>query len=187
MLFYPWLNLLNFGRFSTLFQKLFNILSLCSKVNMMKKQHIKLSVEDNKKLTELLSKGSTKVRVQKRALALKKLDSGLTYKTVSDLLEVSYPTILKWAKKYRTNGLEFLQDKPRSGRPINYDGEAAAKVTAMACSTPPEGYARWSLRLLADKIIELEILPEISYSQVGRFLKKTNFNLIEKDNGALES
>jgi len=57
----------------------------------------------------------------------------------------------------------------------------------MACSTPPEGYARWSLRLLADKIIELEILPEISYSQVGRFLKKTNFNLIEKDNGALES
>ena len=153
----------------------------------MDKQHIKLEIEDRKYLDNLLSKGSLKVRVQKRALALKKLDEGMTYQAVSNILEISYPTILNWAKKYRSNGLVFLKDKPRSGRPIQYDGIAASKVTALACSAAPEGYARWSLRLLSDRIVELEILPEMSYSQVRRFLKKTNFNLTEKDNGVLEN
>lgn len=151
----------------------------------MKKQHVTLSVEDKEYLTSLLSKGSLKVRVQKRALALKKLDSGMSYQSVSKLLEVSYPTILNWAKKYRTTGLEFLQDKARSGRPIKYDGAAASKVTALACSQPPEGHARWSLRLLSDRVVELEILPEMTYSQVGRILKKTNFSHIENANGVL--
>mgnify|MGYP000162099852 CR=1 FL=1 len=73
---------------------------------------------DRKYLDNLLSKGSLKVRVQKRALALKKLDEGMTYQAVSNILEISYPTILNWAKKYRSNGLVFLKDKPRSGRPI---------------------------------------------------------------------
>ena len=144
----------------------------------MKKQHISLSIEDKKYLDELLSKGSLKVRVQKRALALKRLDSGMSYQAVSKVVEVSYPTILNWAKKYRADGLEFLKDKPRSGRPIKYDGEASLKVTALACSEAPEGYQGWSLRLLSDKIVELDILPEMTHSQVRRILKKTNFNRI---------
>ena len=74
----------------------------------MEKQHITLSVEDSNYLDNLLSKGSIKVRVQKRALALKKLDSGMSYQSVSDLVEISYPTILNWAKKYRADGLKFL-------------------------------------------------------------------------------
>lgn len=152
----------------------------------MKKQHITLSEADKKYLDELLSKGSQKVRVQKRALALKKLDSGMSYKAVSELVEISYPTILNWAKKYRANGLDFLKDKPRSGRPIKYDGAASSKVTALACSEAPEGYQGWSLRLLSDRIVELDILPEMTYSQVRRILKKTNFNRIEKGNGVSE-
>ncbi|AFM04123.1 hypothetical protein Fleli_1754 [Bernardetia litoralis DSM 6794] len=152
----------------------------------MKKQHISLSIEDKHFLEELLSKGSLSVRTHRRALCIKKLDLGLSYQAVSELLEVNYVTVFNWSKKYKSEGLSFLYDKPRSGRPIKYDGQTASKVTALACSTPPEGYQRWSLRLLSDRIVELSILPEMSYSQVGRVLKKMNFNLIGNDNGALE-
>ena len=153
----------------------------------MKKQHISLSEADKKYLDELLSKGSLRVRVQKRALALKKLDTGMSYRAVSEVVEISYSTVLGWAKKYRANGLDFLKDKPRSGRPIKYDGLASSKVTALACSEAPQGYQGWSLRLLSDRVVELDILPEMTYSQVRRILKKTNFNPIEKDNGVSEN
>lgn len=153
----------------------------------MKKQHISLSEADKKYLDELLSKGSLRVRVQKRALALKKLDTGMSYRAVSEVVEISYSTVLGWAKKYRANGLDFLKDKPRSGRPIKYDVLASSKVTALACSEAPQGYQGWSLRLLSDRVVELGILPEMTYSQVRRILKKTNFNPIEKDNGVSEN
>ncbi|MBI1878203.1 MAG: helix-turn-helix domain-containing protein, partial [Chloroflexi bacterium] len=65
-------------------------------------------------------------------------------------------------------------DKPRSGRPIEIDGRQRATITALACSTPPLGYGSWSLRLLADKAVELEYCEHISHSQVGDILKKTS-------------
>ena len=77
----------------------------------------------------------------------------------------------------------MLYDKPRSGRPIGLSGEERAKVTALACSIPPKGYARWSLRLLSDRLVELDIVENISHTEVGRILKKMNFNLIEKSSG----
>jgi len=144
----------------------------------MAKIHIELSTEDRAFLDNLLAKGSQKVRVQKRALALKKLDAGMSYSAVATFLEVSYPTISSWAKKYRSEGLVFLQDKARSGRPPILDGEQRAKITALACSTPPEGYSQWSLRLLSDRLVCMEIVPTISHTQVGKILKKTNFNHI---------
>ena len=153
----------------------------------MKKQHISLSLEDKNFLEDLVSQGSLSVRTYKRALCIKKLDAGLSYQAVSELLEVHYVTVSNWAKMYKQEGLSFLYDKARSGRPIKYDGESASKITALACSTPPNGYSRWSLRLLSDRIVELGILPEMSYSQVARVLKKMNFNLIGNDNGASES
>ncbi len=111
----------------------------------------------------------------------------MSYRAVSEVVEISYSTVLGWAKKYRANGLDFLKDKPRSGRPIKYDGLASSKVTALACSEAPQGYQGWSLRLLSDRVVELGILPEMTYSQVRRILKKTNFNPIEKDNGVSEN
>lgn len=116
----------------------------------MKKQHIKLSDKDKTYLENFLSKGVQNVRVQKRALALQLLDQGKTYKEVQKTLGLSYSTVLKWAKKYKESGLAFMEDKARSGRPIEINGEICAKVTALACSTPPEGYGNWSLRLLSD-------------------------------------
>ena len=150
----------------------------------MKKQHIKLTGQDEGYLKKLLSKGSLKVRVQKRAMALLELNKGRTLVGVKELLGVSYPTVSGWAKKYNDGGLSFLEDKPRPGRPIGISGEERAKITAMACTEPPEGYAKWSLRMLADKVVELGITDGISFKQVGNILKKTNSSPTGKGSGA---
>jgi len=102
------------------------------------------------------------------------LDRGQTYTAVSKILKVTIPTLSGWAAKYQESGLQVLQDQPREGRPIEIDGEQRAKITALACSEPPEGYAHWSLRLLADKAVELEYCEHISHAEVGKILKKTN-------------
>lgn len=152
----------------------------------MKKQHIELPEPDHQYLLDLLSKGSLKVRKQKRAQTILELNRGKTYVEVQKQLNVSYVTILKWSNKYKTEGLSFLDDKPRPGRPVGLSGEERAKITALACSDPPEGYARWSLRLLSDKLVELEIVESISFKQVGNILKKMNCSLTENDSGVSE-
>ncbi len=152
----------------------------------MKKQHVKLSVKDYNYLESLLSKGMMKVRKQNRVLGLLELHRGKTYESVCDLLNISQKTAKRWADYYKEEGLIFLNDKPRCGRPVGLSGEDRAKITAIACSDPPKGYARWSLRLLADKIVELEIVDSISFKQVGIILKKMNYSLTEKGNGVSE-
>ena len=140
----------------------------------MKKQHVKLSDIDRAYLEALISKGELSAKVYRRALGLLELDRGQTYTAVSQILEVTIPTLSGWAAKYQESGLQVLQDQPREGRPIEISGEQRAKITALACSEPPEGYARWSLRLLADKAVELEYCEHISHAEVRKILKKTN-------------
>ena len=144
----------------------------------MKKEHVKLSEEDRTYLENLLKKGSLRANTYKRALALLELDRGRTFTTVAETVGVTKQSPSTWAKKYKESGLEVLTDKPRPGRPTVIDGLQRAKITALGCSDPPEGYARWSLRLLADKAVELEYVEAISYGEVRRILKKTNSNLI---------
>ena len=107
-------------------------------------------------------------------MALLELDRGKTYTAVREMLHASYPTLLAWAASYKKKGLQVLEDEPRSGRPIQIDGQQRAKITALACSEPPEGYSQWSLRLLADKAVELEYVEGISHTEVRHILKKTN-------------
>jgi putative transposase len=147
-------------------------------------RHVVLVEEDKIQIENLLSKGTLKVRTHKRALSLQYLDKGKSYKEVGGLLSVSSNTLIIWATNYRTTGLSFLKDKPRSGRPIKFDGKDRAKITALACSEAPDGYSQWSLRLLADRLIELEMVETISYCSVGLILKKMNCNLTENVNGA---
>jgi putative transposase len=151
----------------------------------MKKHHVTLSSEDKFKLSELSSKGKHRPIVFKRIMALQKLDEGATFMKVKTELGVSYPAVLRWAASYEESGLEFLVDKPRPGRPLKFDGEDRAKITALACSESPEGYARWNLRLLAHKLVELELVSEISHTEVGKILKKTNSSRTGNANGAL--
>lgn len=140
----------------------------------MKKQHVQLSQTDREYLEALISKGEQTAKAYRRALALLELDRGQTYSHVSRILQVTIPTLSGWATKYLESGLRVLQDQPRSGRPIQIDGTQRAKVTALACSTPPEGYAQWSLRLLAEKAVELDYCEHVSHTEVGQILKKTN-------------
>ena len=143
----------------------------------MKKQHISLSETDREQLTELLSKGTQVARVIKRALALLALDKGQTIVDTAAQVHASRVSVKQWRDRYKEGGLKLaLYDLPRSGRPIEFDGLERAKVTALASSKPPEGYAQWSLRLLADKVVELEYCESISHTQVGQILKKTNSN-----------
>jgi len=140
----------------------------------MKKQHVQLSDTDRAYLEALISKGELSAKVYRRALGLLELDRGQTYTAVSKILKVTIPTLSGWAAKYQESGLQVLQDQAREGRPNEIDGEQRAKITALACSEPPEGYARWSLRLLADKAVELEYCEHISHAEVRKILKKTN-------------
>lgn len=153
----------------------------------MKKQHIELTKADAKYLEELLSKGSVKARTYQRALALLELHRGKTITAVAELLGVSYPTAHSWGKKYQREGLSFLKDKARPGRPRQLDGLVEARITALACSEAPEGYSQWSLRLLADKAVELDLVDYISHTDVGRILKKTNTSLMSNANGASDN
>jgi transposase len=140
----------------------------------MKKQHVQLSEDDRKRLQFLTSRGEVKARVYKRAMALLELNRGRTFTAVAKTVGTTYCTLSTLATKYKKEGLECLFDKPRSGRPIKFDGAQRAKITALACSEPPEGYGQWNLRLLAEKVVELEYCSSISHTQVSDILKKTN-------------
>jgi putative transposase len=149
----------------------------------MEKQHVKIKNADREYLSNLLSKGKLPAKLFKRATGLLELDRGKTLQAVAETLGVTYITVSSWRDKYQAEGLKFLEDKPRSGRPVELDGKLRAKITALACSTPPDGYGQWSLRLLADRIVELEYCDEISHMHVSRILKKTNSNRTSKKPG----
>ena len=142
----------------------------------MKKQHLKLNEADERYLTAYLSRGQVQARILRRATALLQLNQGATIQAVADTLNVKHWTVSIWRNNYLTSGLDFFCDQPRSGRPVAIDGEQRVKITALACSDTPLGRAKWSLRLLAEKIVELEFCEEISPTQVGKILKKTNYS-----------
>lgn len=142
----------------------------------MTKQHLQLSPADHDALLALLHKGTLPVKVFKRATALLALQRGHTFQQVAATVQVNHNTVAQWRRVYQIHGLQVLADKPRSGRPLQIEGLQRAKITALACSQAPAGHAQWSLRLLADKIVELGYCEHISHSQVRTILKKTNFS-----------
>jgi transposase len=139
----------------------------------MNKHHITLSEDDRATLERLLSHGTLSARKFKRATALLELDRGKTLREVAATLQVTYPTVAFWRDGYTATGLRSLDDAPRSGRPIVIDGTQRAKITALACSDAPEGHARWTLRLLAEKVVEAGLCDQASHTFVGTVLKKT--------------
>ena len=107
-------------------------------------------------------------------ISLEPQGNGTRYTAVAETLRVNPTTVSKLAQKYQSAGLACLQDQARSGRPTEIDGVQRAKVTALACSDAPEGYDRWTLRMLADKAVELGYCEHLSHTEVGTILKKTN-------------
>jgi transposase len=146
-----------------------------------KKYPVELSPKQRKKLKALSSRGKVSARKLTRARILLLADrnrpkGAMTDLQIHQILDVSLATVARIRRRFATSGLSAaIDEKPRSGRPIQFTGDQRAKVTALACSMAPEGQGQWSLRLLADRLVELEFVETISYRTVGHILKKTNF------------
>jgi putative transposase len=142
----------------------------------MKKQQLKLKSSDEAYLQGLLAKGSLTAKVFKRATALLEINRGKPFAAIAETLDVCYQSISTWCAAFNKEGLSMLHDNPRCGRPIKIDGAQRAKITALACSEAPEGHSKWSLRLLADKVVELGYCEHLSHDYAGEILKKTKLN-----------
>jgi len=160
---------------------------LYSSSRARKPQRIKLSADELRSLKTSLTNGTTSARVQTRSRILDLLHRQRAPADISAVLGVGVATVYNIKRRYLAEGLNAaLHDKPRSGQPCRLDGTARAKLTALACSAAPDGHARWTLRLLADKAIELGFCQSISHSTVQEVLKKTGFNHTANSRGASE-
>lgn len=140
----------------------------------MRKDHVALEEADRVELESIVSKGTGSARQYRRALAMLELSQGKTYVAVAKTVGANVETVRLWRNKYREVGLGFLGDAPRTGRPVEISGEQRAKITALACTIPPEGHGSWTLRMLADKAVELGYCDSISHTHVATILKKTH-------------
>jgi len=147
---------------------------------MSKKNHrVRLSKQERKYLQAIAQSGTNKARkiTRCRILLLADGKKGKTDEQISDSLNICLATVYNTRRRYDMAGLEAaINERPRSGQPPKFNGKPAARITAIACSTPPAGRARWSLRLLADQAIELDIVDSISHQSVSNILKKTNLS-----------
>jgi transposase len=140
-----------------------------------KAQPVTLSSNETRSLKTLLTRGTVSARTLSRARILDLLHRGQSPYDIATLLQVSPQTVFNVKRRYLKGDLQAaLYDQPRSGRPIEISGSQRAKITALACSTPPSGRARWTLRLLADKAVELGHCPRLSHTKARQILKKTN-------------
>ena len=140
-----------------------------------KKYFINLSDEEQQELLEITRKGEVKARKMKRAMILLKADEGLSDPQIMAAISVSRPTVERIRKRFVKGGLErALNEDPRPGQKRKLDGRGEAQLIAVACSQAPDGHDHWTLRLLADKLVQLEVVENISYETVRRTLKKTS-------------
>lgn len=142
-----------------------------------KKYQIHLAAPERQALQEFVSCGKKQAREITRARILLLADEGPKDAQIMALLGLSRPTVCSIRKKYAEGGyepiLDLLPDAPRSGRPIQVDSRVETKISMLACSDPPEGSARWTLHMIADKLVKLELIDSISHESVRRALKKT--------------
>jgi len=140
-----------------------------------KKYLINLSDADREKLEQMTRKGSLKARQFKRAMILLKANEGLSDPQIMAALNVSRPCVERIRKRFVADGMErAMNEDPRPGQKRKLDGRAEATLIATACTEAPAGHERWTLRLLADKLVKLQVVDTISYETVRRTLKKTS-------------
>jgi len=158
---------------------------------MATKYSVMLTSYERTLLEEITHRGKNSASKVLQARALLLCDSGehgaaWPVHKISEALGISCGTIDNLKKRVVIGGLESaLKRKQRECPPreIRYDGAFDAHVVALACSEPPKGYQRWTVRLLATKIVELQIAPEASHMSVHRALKKMNYNLTARNTG----
>jgi transposase len=149
---------------------------------MSKKYLVTLTTEEREHLEGLLSSGQRSALTITRARILLKADQadgGPAWDDarIADALDCGKRTVERVRQRFVERGLErALGRKPqdRPSRERKFDGAAEARLIALACSTPPAGHARWTMKLLADRLVELEVFASVSDETVRRVLKKTN-------------
>lgn len=141
---------------------------------MAKKQYrVKLTEKERNQLNEYVKRGKKSARAITRARILLLVDGKQSDAVIAEILSVSRPTVYRVRKRYHQSSLDSaLHENPRSGRPAKLTGRQEAKLTALVCSKPPEGHARWTLRLLADELVRLELVDSVHYGTVRNVLKK---------------
>jgi transposase len=142
---------------------------------MGKKYKINLSEQQRQELLDLVKKGSAKARKIRRAQTLLMASDGKNDQTIAETLHISVATVERTRKQFCCEDLEStLKEKKRPGKPRKLTCFAEAYLIATTCSDAPAGSTRWTLRMLADQLVSLEIVDSLSKSTVGRILKKTN-------------
>ncbi len=140
----------------------------------MKKVYVvDLTREEKTELLELVSKGEARARKMNRAHILLLAEEGRTDKDIAEALHTSPSTVERTRRRLVEGGLEHaLKESPRPGGRRKLDGHQEAYLVALACSDPPEGKKRWSMQMLADKLVELEVVEGISDETIRRTLKR---------------
>jgi transposase len=141
---------------------------------MTKRYIVDLTADERAGLLALLNRGVAPARKLTRARILLLADEGGTDEAIAAALHVHRATAERSRRRFVEGGLErALSDEPRPGGRPKLDGRGEAHLVALACSAPPEGRARWTLQLLADRLVELALVDAISDETVRRALKKT--------------
>ena len=134
---------------------------------------VDLTREEKTELLELVSKGEARARTMNRAHILLLAEEGRTDKDIAEALHTSPSTVERTRRRLVEGGLEHaLKESPRPGGRRKLDGRQEAYLVALACSDPPEGKKRWSMQMLADKLVELEGVEGISDETIRRTLKR---------------
>ncbi len=148
----------------------------------MKQKHVvRLSDAEREQLQELIAQGTAPARKLAHARVLLKADRGpggpgWVDERIAEAVEISQPTVARIRRQYVAQGLAAALNRraPHRQYERKLDGEQEARLVALVCSEPPAGAARWSLRLLADRLVALDVVDTVSYQTVRRTLKKTS-------------
>ena len=141
---------------------------------MAKRYVVKLTDEERGRLRALTRKGKPAARAVRRARTLLLADEGRTDEQIVAALQSGLSTVARTRQRFVEGGIEAaLADRPRPGAAPKLTPKQQAFVVALACTRPPEGRTRWTMQLLADRLVELEVIPDISDEAIRRLLKKT--------------
>jgi len=138
---------------------------------MLKKYTVRLTEEQERRLTELVTRGAANARTIRRAHTLLLAWEGHTDEAIADALHCRPETVAKVRRRFDERALESVYDRPRPGAQPKLDGRAEARLVALACSQAPEGRSHWTMQLLADQLVTLGLVDGVSDDTVRRVLK----------------
>lgn len=142
-----------------------------------KKYHVDLTPEERTILEHLIQRGKSSARKLTRARILLSAEEGLTDEEIALALTVSIATVERTRQRFVEANLEALNERPRPGGQCKLTGKQEAHLIAVACTPAPEGQPRWTLQLLAEKVVELGFAESIARETVRQVLKKTRSSL----------